>query len=170
MPHLPTLILVLWACGIACFDALYRRIPNMLSLGGWILAMSLLLFRQTSLTGVLLWSVLLAGGFGLLVTLPAYAFKRLGAGDVKFLVGIGLLTSFGITVNCFLIAAMAGGAMALFWLSLPTLWMWLPDRLTPPGSKLARWVATPVRDRRMAYGTCLAAGLMASLWIERSGA
>lgn len=168
MLHYPTLLIALWACSIAYFDARYRRIPNVLSLGAWLLAAVVLLTRHTSMTGEPVSSALFAAGFGLLVTLPAYALKKLGAGDVKFLVGIGLLTSLPVTMACFLVAALCGGLLAVFWLNLPILLNTLPARWRPRSKGFGDWAGMPVQDRRMAYGTLLAFGLISALWTNPS--
>ncbi|MFT3857966.1 MAG: A24 family peptidase [Aquabacterium sp.] len=164
--HGPTLLLLLWACSIAYFDARYRRIPNVLSLGAWLLGLAVLAIHQSSLMGAPWSSALWAAGFGLLATLPAYLVRKLGAGDVKFMVAIGLLTSLPVTIRCFVVAAGCAGLMALFWLAIPH----LRHALAPPwqgnGSRLARWLDVPASQRRMAFGTLLSAGLLASLWWE----
>lgn len=167
MLQLPASLLVLWACSIAYFDARYRRIPNVLSLGAWVFAGGLLMVNNASLLGAPTSSALWGAGLGLVLTLPAYLLKRLGAGDVKFLVGIGLLTSFDTTLDCFTVAAIAGAAIAMLWLSLPWLAHYLPHRLTSPQTGLGRWMAIPTQDRRMAFGTLFALGLMTHLWMER---
>jgi prepilin peptidase CpaA len=118
------------------------------------------------LTGAPLASALGAAMAGLLATWPGYALRKLGAGDVKFMVAIGLLTSFDTTLNCFVIAALAGGLLALLWLRLPALVNVLPASWVRAGSPVGRWLVIPVKDRRMAYGTLLAIGLMCSLWME----
>jgi prepilin peptidase CpaA len=149
--HLPTWLIALWACSIAYFDARYRRIPNVLSLGAWVLGTCVLLSRHASLTGAP----------------PASALGKLGAGDVKFMVAIGLLTSFDAAVNTFLIASLGGGLIAVLWLSLPALASTLPAHWAHPDLMFGRWLAVPLRDRRMAFGTLLALGLLCSLWMER---
>jgi prepilin peptidase CpaA len=165
--HLPTWLIALWACSIAYFDARYRRIPNVLSLGAWVLGTCVLLSRHASLTGAPPASALGAAVAGFLVTWPGYALRKLGAGDVKFMVAIGLLTSFDAAVNTFLIASLGGGLIAVLWLSLPALASTLPAHWAHPDLMFGRWLAVPLRDRRMAFGTLLALGLLCSLWMER---
>jgi len=128
----------------------------------------LVILKQTSLLGATPSSALYAAGFGLLVTYPAYLMRKLGAGDVKLLVAMGLLTSLPITIKAFMVAAFSGAIIALVWLSVNWWAAYLPARLTQPGGALGQWLAIPVRDRRMAYGTLLAAGLISSLWMERT--
>lgn len=65
---------------------------------------------QGSMTAVL--------GFALalLLTLPGYMTRTLGAGDVKLLCAIGLLCGLRIVAEAFLLAAMLGGLVAIFYL------------------------------------------------------
>lgn len=156
----------MWACGIAYFDSRYRRIPNLLSLGAWLLGAVLIIVNRTSLYGADISSALSAAGFGALVTLPAYIKGRLGAGDVKYLIAIGLLTSLPITLRCFVIAAIAGGVLALAWVGMPKLMPWIPSSLIKKKSLLGRWFSIDLADRRMAYGALFSLGLTCSLWIE----
>ena len=161
------LILLTWAVSIAYFDARFRRIPNLLTLGAWLVAVGLLLINHVSLWGSEASSAVLAAGFGLLMTLPAYLIHRLGAGDVKYIVAIGLLTSWPVTARCFVIAAVAGGLIAVVWLSVPRLLPLLPATLLDMNSSIGAWATTPVAKRRMAYGTLFSFGLMGSLWMDR---
>src|SRR6185437_7746907 len=96
----------------------HRRIPNLLSLGAWVVGIGLLIFRQNSLLGAAPSSALYGAGFGLLVTYPAYLMRKLGAGDVKLMVAMGLLTSLPVTIKAFVVAAFAGAVIALIWLSV----------------------------------------------------
>jgi prepilin peptidase CpaA len=164
MLHLPSLLLSVWACSIAYFDARYKRIPNVLSLSAWGVGIACLLLSQSSLLGASPGSALLAAAFGLLVTLPGYATKRLGAGDVKFMVAIGLLTTLDIAVKSFVIAALTGGLIALLWVNAHWLVGLIPKRLMPQQYRQI-FIAPAPNARHMAYGPLLALGLIVSLWI-----
>jgi len=160
--------LILWAAWVGYVDWRDRRIPNQLSLGAWVVGIVMLVFEQASLVGVSPSSALYGAAFGLLVTYPAYLMRKLGAGDVKFLVAMGLLTSFSITIKAFVIAAFAGSLLAILWLTVDWWITYLPERLTGQAHFVGRWLAIPIRERRMAYGSLLAMGLIASLWMEHS--
>lgn len=156
--------MALWACSIAYFDARARRIPNILSLGGCLLGAMVLITHHASVMGAAPADALLGAGLAVALTLPAYLMKKLGAGDVKYMIAIGLLTSFKVTLHSYLIAALIAGMLALLWLSLPTACSRLPATLLRPDTALARWACIPIRERRMAFGTLLSIGLLASLW------
>jgi prepilin peptidase CpaA len=159
-------LLVAWAGSIGYFDARYRRIPNVLSLGAWCVAVALLLLRHTSLTGADWPHALLAGGLALLLTLPGYAWRKLGAGDVKYLVAIGLLTSVSVTLTCFVVTAFAGGLIAVAWLLLQQMAPFIPAVVTKGNERLASWLVKPARERRMPYGTLMTLGLYTALWMD----
>jgi prepilin peptidase CpaA len=160
------LLLALWACSIAYFDARYRRIPNVLSLGAWLVAVFVLLARHASLTGAAPFSALAAAGVGLLLTLPAYVARKLGAGDVKYMVAIGLLTSWSITLTCFVVAALCGGLVGALWLALPARLNALPGQWQARMPGVMRWAAIPLKERRVAYGALLSLGLVFGLWTD----
>lgn len=164
MPAVQICMLSAWAVVIGYLDWRYRQIPNSLSLSGWAVGGGLLMIVGSSLLGAPPSSALYAAGFATLVTLPGYGLGKLGAGDVKFLVAIGLLTSFQVTLQTFVLAALAGAGAALAWMSAPWLGAMLPERLTQTDQAIGRWLATPLHDRRMAYGTLIACALLYTLW------
>jgi prepilin peptidase CpaA len=166
MLHSPTWLLAMWACGICYFDARYRRIPNAVLLPALVLACVVLAWRGTSVTGAHWSSALMAAGIGAAFTLPGYVMRKLGAGDVKYLFVIGLLTSWPVTLHCFLIAALLAGALALTWIFLPALAACLPRRWITPAKLLDRWLHIPIKERRMAFGSLLTVGLLGGLWLE----
>jgi prepilin peptidase CpaA len=104
-------IAVILLAGAACFtDLRWRRIPNLLVLSGFGLGAALNLARggwsglATSLVGA---------GLGLALFLPFFALEGMGAGDVKLLAALGSLLGPASLLGVALIAALAGGAMAL---------------------------------------------------------
>lgn len=151
---------------IAYFDVRYYRIPNALSLGAWGLGLSVLLIKHSSLIGAPISSALMAAGFAALVTLPAYLLKKLGAGDVKMLVAIGLLTSFEVTATCFVTAAALGVGMVVLWASAPLWSNLLPMQLINGSSAFGKWLSTPIRKRKMPYGALFSIGLLTGLTRE----
>lgn len=165
-PEAALALLAAWVCAVAWMDFSHRRIPNSLSLGAWVFGVLHLVILGKSFLGASPTSSLLAAGFAVLVTLPGYMLKQLGAGDVKFLVGIGLLSSWPLTLNCFVIGALLGAATALAGTHRLRLLMCLPEALRRPGSPIAQWgTATPPK-RHIPFGTCLALGWLAALGLQ----
>ncbi|MBZ9785416.1 prepilin peptidase [Pseudomonas sp. REP124] len=123
-------VLLLWLTLCAAQDARQRHIANGLTLGVGALALAWLLWSDTTWLGATAeqggWAALLALAF----TLPGYALRRLGAGDVKLLTALGLATD-GRYVLGVLIGA---GLASVLWLLLaPRVWLhtgqWLRERI-----------------------------------------
>lgn len=70
-------------------DLRYQRIPNKLCLFAFIFS---LLLQSISGQWQGIMQALLGAGLALLLLLPAYAFRWLGAGDVKLMVAVGALS------------------------------------------------------------------------------
>lgn len=165
----PTVALVLaWALAVAWTDWRQRRIPNLLSLGAWVVGVAVLIFSGHSVLGAEPSSALLAAAGALLVTLPGYLTRHLGAGDVKFLVATGLLSSWPLTLICFTVGTLLGAAVGLLSTHRLSLYLALPRPLQQPDSWLARWAARTPPARHIPLGTCLSAGLIAALLMPPS--
>jgi len=106
------LILLLWFTLCADQDARRRRVSNVLTLGGALLALTWLLMNGNSWLGApradVGWAVLLA----LVLTLPGYALGKLGAGDVKLLVTLALASDHLYLLGTFI----GAGFTSLIWL------------------------------------------------------
>jgi len=96
------------ACA-AC-DIHGRRIPNTLIGLGAATGLGLA-FVQTGFTGVQ--SSLLGLGTGLLLFLPLFVLRAMGAGDVKMLAAIGTFTGPLGALQCGLYAMIAGGLLSI---------------------------------------------------------
>lgn len=158
-------LVVAWALAVAWTDWRERRIPNLLSLGAWVVGATVLVFSGRSLLGAEPASALLAAAGALLVTLPGYLTKRLGAGDVKFLVATGLLSSWPLTLICFTVGSVLGAAVGVVSQRRQHLYLLLPRWLQDPDSRLAGWAARTPPARHIPLGTCLSAGLLVALFI-----
>ena len=95
-----------------------KKIPNLLSLGGGIIGVGWLVITSHTVTGQSWQSAALGLILALLLTLPGYITRTLGAGDVKLLSAIGLLCGLQIVAEVFIVAAIAAGTAAfayLYW-------------------------------------------------------
>jgi prepilin peptidase CpaA len=92
-------------------DVRTRRIPNLLTLpaAGLGLVLHLVLHGREGL-----FSSLGGLGVGMLVLLPAYLGRMLGAGDVKLMAALGAWLGWPATVTAVLCSALAGGLLALW--------------------------------------------------------
>lgn len=130
---------VAWALAIGAWDLSRRRVPNLLTLGAVAVAAAWLAVTGASPLGADLVSVLSGAGFALLVTLPGYFTRTLGAGDVKLLLAIALLGGILPTLVSFVVGALTAGAVALVWLMFGSRFGWPPiaGRTLPFGAALA---------------------------------
>lgn len=113
-------VLLIWLSMCAAQDARERHIANGLTLGAGALALAWLLWSGTTWLGAPAeqggWAALLALAF----TLPGYALRRLGAGDVKLMAALGLATDGRHVLGVFIGAGLA----SVCWLLLaPRVWL-----------------------------------------------
>lgn len=109
-PRTGVLVALLLAAALIDYRSL--RIPNWLTLGGMVLGLAL----STALVRPA-YSGLLAGlggiAVGMLVFLPLYAIRVLGAGDVKLMGAVGAFLGTADTLRALLFVAIAGGIAAV---------------------------------------------------------
>ncbi|EJM13706.1 Flp pilus assembly protein, protease CpaA [Pseudomonas sp. GM18] len=121
-----SLVLLIWLTLCAAQDARERHIANGLTVGAGVLALIYLLWTGTTWLGAEavqgVWALLLALAF----TLPGYAVRRMGAGDVKLMATLGLATDGTHLLGSFI---GAGLASALWLLLAPRLWLHMGQRL-----------------------------------------
>jgi prepilin peptidase CpaA len=121
-----SLVLLIWLTLCAAQDARERHIGNGLTIGAGVLALIYLLWTGTTWLGAEAvqggWALLLALAF----TLPGYAVRRMGAGDVKLMATLGLATDGMHLLGGFI---GAGVASALWLLLAPRLWLHMGQRL-----------------------------------------
>lgn len=142
------MIVVAWCFSVAMADVWSRRIPNVLTLGVCLVAICWLLVNGHSILYASLPSVALGVGASLLLTLPAYLSRLLGAGDVKLLLTIALLGGAHLTLSAFVIASM----LAIIFLIAHSLF----SRFSQYSEKPKRWIP---------FGATLSAGLLCAIGI-----
>lgn len=139
-------LVIAWALGITLSDLTSRRIPNVLSLGVFLAGLGYLAYTgQAVLAGG--WTDILLGVLlGLLLTLPAYLLRWLGAGDVKLLLAIAVLGGWQYVLTSFVVAGLISGISVLAMMQYSTY----------SGRSLAagRWLP---------FGAMLSAGLIVSM-------
>jgi prepilin peptidase CpaA len=110
MPLLSKLALLAMAVAGGWADLRTRRIPNWLNLSGLILGIGLNTFfhqgdgLRLALTGSCL---------ALLIYIPLYVIRAMGAGDVKFMAAIGAIVGPENWLTLFLMTAVLGGIASI---------------------------------------------------------
>ena len=90
-----------------------RRIPNVFSLGAIVAGLTYLAYAGNALLSGTWLDVLLGVLLALLLTLPAYIMRWLGAGDVKLLLAIASLGGWEAVITSFAVAGLLCGISAL---------------------------------------------------------
>lgn len=155
----------------AVIDVRTQRIPNRITFPVMLFG----LVAQTILSGFMGGAhALLALVVGFLLFFPLYAFRGMGAGDVKLLMAIGALSDFQFTIWVAVFSILGGGLYALF----DTIRV---GRLGPLLSELRHFVLLQVlraekteglpfdRKRSFSFGAAIAFGVVATLLWERLG-
>lgn len=106
--------LVAWATTIGATDQTTGRIPNLLLLPALVLAAAWLVQTGTVPTGLTAAEALAGAATALMLLLPGYLTRQVGAGDVKCLLVMGLYT--GVTGTLYTGAIGYLVLMAVQWL------------------------------------------------------
>lgn len=166
-PSISLGMLVLWCLACAIYDLKQRRLPNFLTLGMHIPALVILLLTGQGLLGASVSSSFAAWGLALLLTLPAYAFNWLGAGDVKFLAALGLLTGLNFLLTSYVIAGLLAGLIVLVWLTLQRLMPYINLQLSSFNSQLPP--VPQLSGKVLPFGTIFTAGVLIALLLNPAG-
>lgn len=126
MPHLAAVgisqlwmaVSVLWAVALGYSDFRRRRLPNVLTLGAGAFGLLSLAVTGASPLGASGMSMLAGSGLALILTLPGYFLRQLGAGDVKLLLAVALLGGSAAVLATFVIGALVTVAVAGAWIFL----------------------------------------------------
>jgi len=94
----------------AVFDLRQRRIPNWLAVSGFVLgiAMNTFLFELPGL-----WTSLEGAGVALLVYVPLFALRAMGAGDAKLMAAVGAITGPMNWLGILILTSVFGGVLAV---------------------------------------------------------
>jgi prepilin peptidase CpaA len=164
------LILILFVCTAAWWDATAGRIPNELTVTG--AAAALILRAPLGIDHVIQG----VGGLGLAFGVSAvlYALRAIGGGDVKLLAGVGAFLGFDEVLGALALIAVLGAAYALLMVSLRGL---LPLLVFNTLDLIKSWLtlgrASPIRKLEspnaltIAYGVPIALGTL--IWWFREG-
>ncbi len=110
MPPIIQVLVALMVVVAGVYDIRYRRIPNWLVLPAVLVGFALNAFLY-GLTGLKVAGL----GFGLavLIYMPLYALRGMGAGDVKLAAALGALVGWQNWVILFIFSGIIGGVLAL---------------------------------------------------------
>lgn len=173
MPPVTKVLVLLLVIPAAIFDYRERRIPNWLVLAGIVtgLAMNIFLLydNPSPLTG--LWFSLEGLGLALVVYLPLYILRGMGAGDVKLMAAVGSIVGWVLWLWIFFFTAILGGITAAIVVlskgrvhrTLQNLWMILVSiryRQAPYAGNPELDVSSD-KGVRLPHGVIIAAGAMA---------
>ncbi|HEY1076542.1 MAG TPA: A24 family peptidase [Fontimonas sp.] len=101
-----------WAATIAVWDLRYRRVPNAALVVGLLLLLASFALSLRSPLGADWQSSLIGAALAAALTLPGYALRKLGAGDVKMAAILGAFAGWAGTIEILLLAALVLGLMA----------------------------------------------------------
>jgi prepilin peptidase CpaA len=154
----------------AVSDIRARRITNALVVTTLSIGTAFILVSMGPKLGIL--SALEGALVGLAIWAPMWAFKKLGAGDVKFFSASSVWIGPALALKASFLTAVFGGALALVWLlvrarSLRADAPLAPQaRLAPVDNVDIENVGTDEPNKRttLPYGVAMAAGLTLTAW------
>lgn len=147
------MIVIAWAMLIIFYDIRSRIIPNYLSIGAVLLALLVLSVTGQTVTHEPISSAIIGLIIALLITIPAYAFKLLGGGDVKFLCSISLLCGVNVMIISFVIAS-----LSLFVILIILSRLYLLNIILPLDIKVLAKRAP--KEKYIPFGAAIAVGLV----------
>jgi prepilin peptidase CpaA len=171
-------VLIALLVAAAVIDYRSHRIPNRLTVGGMVFG---LLYNAVVPVGVqpgILWA--LGGlGLGLVILLPLYALRVMGAGDVKLMAMVGAFLGVGGVLHAVLFTFIAGGVAALAF----ALWHRAFGRMAGNIRDIVQWTAfaavaglrptasapTAASIGKLPYGISICAGTIASIAATQLG-
>lgn len=156
------------------YDILYRRIPNWLVLPCWLAGFAVNALLASPWTEGLKTAGL---GFGvaMLIYMPLYLLRGMGAGDVKLMAALGAFAGPVAWLFIFVFSGIVGGVVALIMMVVHRrfvktlrnvcLILWEMMHLRPPYSRDELDVSSP-KSLRLPYGAVVALGCLAFLGVR----
>ena len=168
--------------GAVASDISTRKIPNWLVLAGLVVGvtgnLALALMEPGGGTGLLadgLFQSLLGGVVGLCLTLPLYALRAMGGGDVKLMAAVGTFLGPLQVAGAVLLTFVAGGVLSLSAAIvlgvLPRVManMKLIGFLTFSGPKAWSMMSEIQTNGRLPYAIAVAVGTVLQIWLASRG-
>ncbi|RQO34660.1 hypothetical protein DBR37_09750 [Herminiimonas sp. KBW02] len=106
-------LLIVFCVFIIGYDFLFRRVPNSLLLTALLVHSGYMLYARAGVLGTDLSQSLIGAGVALLVFVPLYAMRAMGAGDVKLLIVLGAVLGVSGLLTVWLIGSLIAGLHAL---------------------------------------------------------
>jgi prepilin peptidase CpaA len=157
------------AAGLAAatvIDLKTRRIPNVLTVGMIAAGAAL---AAAGASGISVPLSILGFFLGLLLMMPGYTLGATGAGDVKLMGAVGALVGPALVIKAFLLAAIAGGVLALVVATrrkrLGATLAQTGRFMTAPG-QAPKEIQAATSASRFAYGPAIAAGSILAVLIR----
>jgi len=109
--------LLLLCVAIIVYDVLFRRVPNSLLLLALLVHTGYMIATGSGYAGIDIRQSLLGAAIALVVFVPLYALRAMGAGDVKFLVVLGALLGLKVLFVAWLVGSLIAGLHAVMFYS-----------------------------------------------------
>jgi Flp pilus assembly protein protease CpaA len=142
------MFVIVWCLSVGLTDLYIRRIPNSLLIAAYLAALFSLLITGQALLGAHWQSVAIGAGVSLLLTLPAYAARLLGAGDVKLILAMAFIGGWQLMLSAFVIASI----LAIIFVIAHFIFTRFSSRQSKPN----RWIP---------FGAALSAGLLSVIGV-----
>lgn len=154
---------------VACVtDVRARRIPNKIVLALALTGLAYTAIVAPSPLAMLRGAAALVLGFALWI--PLYAFRMMGAGDVKLFAAASAWLAPTAVLSAALLSALVGGALAVIWLfrsqGSVLAFVRLSHAVRNP-STLREPLPIDARAEKLPYGIAMAVGLSLAAWLPR---
>jgi prepilin peptidase CpaA len=159
---LPFGIVAAGTAAAAVIDLRTRRIPNVLTMS---MAGAGLALAAAGLGAVGIGSALAGCALGGALMLPGHVLGKTGAGDVKLLAATGAFLGPALTLNAFVVTAIAGGVLAVIVAvqrGRLTSTVGATARLVRTGGRNAPDIESTRSNNRFAYAPAIAIGVIAA--------